>query len=301
MRSNLTQEGRALLSLRGLSIGDAFGQRYFVNPQFAEELIARRTVFAGPWSFTDDTVMALSVFEILRRFGEINQAELASSFAWHYEMNRGYGPAMHSVLQRIAAGEPWQTVAGEQFEGMGSYGNGSAMRSAPLGAYFADDFASVIREAERAAVVTHTHPEAIAGAIAVAMATAVAVNEPNLRWQEFLRRVSQHVPDSEVRSGMLRACDLREETRPQHAAAMLGNGSRVTCQDTVPFALWCAARYLYDYAEALWVTVSGLGDRDTTCAIVGGIVACSAPRETIPQAWIDATETLPMWAICDIV
>ena len=53
---------------------------------------------------------------------------------------------------------------------------------------------------------------------------------------------------------------------------MLGNGSRITAPDTVPFALWCAARHIDDYAEALWTTVSAGGDNDTNCAIVGGIV-----------------------------
>jgi hypothetical protein len=36
----------------------------------------------------------------------------------------------------------------------------------------------------------------------------------------------------------------------------------VSGQDTVPFALWSAACHLNDYEEALWATVSGLGDRD---------------------------------------
>jgi ADP-ribosylglycohydrolase len=70
----------------------------------------------------------------------------------------------------------------------------------------------------------------------------------------------------------------------QTAAALLGNGSLISAQDTVPFALWCAAGHLDDYEEALWTTVSGLGDRDTTCAIAGGIVACYTGVEGIPDA-----------------
>jgi ADP-ribosylglycohydrolase len=73
---------------------------------------------------------------------------------------------------------------------------------------------------------------------------------------------------------------------------VLGSGYRVIASDTVPFALWCAARHLDDYAEALWATVAGLGDRDTTCAIVGGIVALSAGRASIPADWLAAREPL---------
>ena len=55
--------------------------------------------------------------------------------------------------------------------------------------------------------------------------------------------------------------------------AALGTGRKVSAQDTVPFALWCASQRLGNYEEAFWLTVSELCDVDTTCAMVGGIVA----------------------------
>jgi ADP-ribosylglycohydrolase len=63
----------------------------------------------------------------------------------------------------------------------------------------------------------------------------------------------------------------------------------------VPFCLWAAAHHRGSYEEALWTTVSGLGDRDTTCAIVGGIVAMSAGVESIPKIWLESREPLPAW------
>lgn len=41
---------------------------------------------------------------------------------------------------------------------------------------------------------------------------------------------------------------------------------------TLGFCLWCAGEKLGNYEDALWLTVSGGGDTDTNCAIVGGIV-----------------------------
>jgi ADP-ribosylglycohydrolase len=59
----------------------------------------------------------------------------------------------------------------------------------------------------------------------------------------------------------------------------------------VPFCLWVSAHHLYDYEEALWTTITGGNDGDTTCAIVGSIVVmASAP---IPEAWLAAREPLP--------
>ena len=75
----------------------------------------------------------------------------------------------------------------------------------------------------------------------------------------------------------------------------VGNGSNVTAQDTVPFVLWSAATSLGNYEEALWQTVSALGDMDTNCAMVGGIVALYAGVDAIPIEWRKSREPLPEW------
>jgi len=58
-------------------------------------------------------------------------------------------------------------------------------------------------------------------------------------------------------------------------------------------ALWCSANHLTDYEEALWIAVSGLRDRDTICATVGGIVSGYTGTERIPSSWRDKREALP--------
>jgi ADP-ribosylglycohydrolase len=291
---------RAYLSLDGLSVGDALGERFFVHPSVLEEmdLIASRALPAPPWPFTDDTQIALSIVAVLRDVGEIDQDRLAQSFAERYDPSRGYGPAMHGLLARIGRGEPWRTAARDLFAGQGSFGNGAAMRVAPLGAYFADDLDQVAEQAARSAEVTHAHPEGIAGAIAVATAAALAwrsrVAGALPSRADFVDRVMQAVPQGEVRSRLRRARDLSATAPVQTAVGVLGNGSHVSAQDTVPFALWCAGSHLDDYEEALWLTVSGLGDRDTTCAMAGGVVALSATRG-VPATWLRDREPLPEW------
>jgi ADP-ribosylglycohydrolase len=241
--------------------------------------------------------MALSIFEVLRKAHGIDQDALAESFARHYEESRGYGPAMHSLLAWIRTKIPWQVAAPKVFD-RGSYGNGAAMRVAPVGAYFADDPKAAAEQAELSAVVTHAHPEAAAGAIAVAVAAGMAWQMrvgPAPSREAFLDAVLPYVPVSEVRTGIERARAMPPETDVFQAAAALGNGARVSAQDTVPFVLWCAGRRLDSYEEALWMTASGLGDIDTTCAMVGGIVALYVGEEGIPAAWRAAREPLPGW------
>jgi ADP-ribosylglycohydrolase len=144
--------------------------------------------------------------------------------------------------------------------------------------------------------VTHAHPEASAGAIAIAVAAAWAWRVRGTippQPQDFMDRVLQLIPDSEVATGVRRARDLAPGTPPHAAAVTLGNGSKVSAQDTVPFVLWSAARHLDNYEKALWDTVSGFGDMDTTCAMVGGIVATYTGIDGIPAQWRRNREPLP--------
>jgi ADP-ribosylglycohydrolase len=206
---------------------------------------------------------------------------------------------MHRLLPAIRSRIHWSKAARTLFGGQGSFGNGAAMRVAPLGAYFADDLDALTDAAARSAAVTHAHPEGIAGAVAVAAAAAWATRlsdeQGTLAPSEFLDRVVSLTPESNVRVRLVQARDLRDTISVAHAAATLGNGERISAQDAVPFTVWCAARHLGNFEEAMWATVSALGDRDTNCAIVGGIVACATGAEGIPDEWRAAREPLPEW------
>jgi ADP-ribosylglycohydrolase len=292
---------RALLSLEGLSVGDALGERFFFQGSRTPIMIAGRQLPPPCWAYTDDTRMALSIVAVLHEFGAIDQDALARHFARLYveQPHRGYGPAMHGLLPALHSGASWRKAASVLFGGMGSFGNGAAMRIAPLGAYFADDVDRVAVEAERAAVITHSHSEAVAGAIAVAIATAHAARScegsPFPDWRTFIDAVLLHVPASEVRDTIQMARDLPDDLTIGEVCARIGNGSRISAQDTVPFVLWCAAHHLYDFEGAIWTTLSGFGDMDTNAAMVGGIVAPAVGLGGIPTAWRDAREPLPDW------
>ena len=286
---------RMQLSLSGLSVGDALGQRFFGVGEQLNERIQQRQVPPRLWRYTDDTEMALSIVETLWRYRRIDPDVLAQSFAEHYNPSRGYGAGAQQLLTRLQWGADWRVEASQMFGGSGSYGNGAAMRVAPLGAYFADDLAAVRENAMLSAQPTHAHPEGIAGAVAVAVAAALAfqVGEGEcMQPVQFLELVAENVPESETRSGIKQAAAIYT-TSPSVVAQQLGSGYKISAQDTIPFALWCAAHHLEDYQEAFWATLSGLGDMDTNCAIVGGIVALSARQRGIPADWIESREPFP--------
>jgi ADP-ribosylglycohydrolase len=283
----------AYTSLLGLSLGDAFGETFFGEESEVLERLRRRQVQPGKWEFTDDTVMGIAVYKQLAKNGAIIQDELAAEFARNYQLdiNRGYGGTAHYILRTIAQGKSWQVVSKEVFDGMGSMGNGAAMRAGPIGAYFGEDVAAVVTEARLSAEVTHANEEGICGAIAVAlMASFAGWRTSEATVAECFKFVLSYLPGSDTKAKIAKAATLSPTCDIRTATAILGNGIKLTAQDTVPFALWCAAHQRTDFEAALWRAVNGLGDRDTICAIVGSIVSLSAPASTVPSQWLQQVE-----------
>ncbi|MGX1804169.1 ADP-ribosylglycohydrolase family protein [Nocardia sp. NPDC055321] len=284
-------------SLEGLSVGDALGAQFFVPGTSFPDLRAGRPP-AGPWPWTDDTEMACSVYRELRAHGRVDRDRLAAAFADRCEPYRGYGAGTVVVLHDIRRGRPWHEAAAAAFDGRGSWGNGAAMRVAPLGAHFAESPDRAAAEAALTAEITHRHPEAVLGAMAVAVATAHAASTRGKECAptELFDAVDPYLIDGRVAAGIRRARALLGKSVAE-AAYELGNGAQVSAQDTVPFTLWVAATHLTDYPAAITACVEAGGDADTTAAIVGGIVAAHTGTRAIPPGWLAAREPLPDWSL----
>jgi ADP-ribosylglycohydrolase len=289
---------RMRLSLDSLGLGDALGEMLSYRFERAAQRLVQNDLPSGPWFHTDDTEMAISIVAVLKSHGELNQDALARRFARRFERDpeRGYGSMTRTQLRDINAGAKWRDTAANAFGGQGSMGNGGAMRVAPLGAYFADDLERCASEARASSLVTHTHPEGVAGTIAVALGAALTwqlrsagVEE---RPRQFFDGLLRLTPESNVRRGILLASQTPADTPIEDVARALGNGSLVTAPDTVPFCLWIAAHHAGNFVNALAQTIRVGGDCDTNAAIVGGIVALGVGREAIPSDWLNSREVV---------
>jgi len=276
-------------SLAGLSVGDALGAQFFVPGVTADALPS------GPWPWTDDTEQACCLVATLAE-GDFDRDGFAELLGRHHDPYRGYGPGAVVLLRAIREGLPWPIAAAAAFDGQGSAGNGAAMRAAPLGAWHADSLAHAAAQGARAAEVTHAHPEGIAGGVAVAVAASLAgaarLGGHRPEPDQLLAAVAQQVRPGHVQDGLRAAVKIKNR---EVAAYELGCGARAMAQDTVPFALWVAARYLDDYPSAVAACLDAGGDVDTTCAIAGGVVAAYTGTAGIPAAWLATREPLPDW------
>lgn len=291
---------RALLSLDGLSVGDALGQLMSTCSRSARRIIEQGSLPGPYWWHTDDTQMAMAIVEELAEGLKINGDSLAKRFLIRYlaDPGRGYGKGVRLQMEQIADGASWEKASTQAFGGRGSKGNGSAMRAGPLGAFFAGDPEKLIAESTRSAIVTHCHPEGIAGSVAVSLAAAEAWISRHLSVTEaricIWKAVLAGTPQGGTFDGIQKASLVPASMDPEITARLLGSGFLVTAPDTVPFALWCAIRHLDNFQEAMIATLEGDGDCDTNCAIVGSIVALFTGRDAIPPLWLKSREPLDL-------
>ena len=271
----------AIKSLLALSVGDSFGENEL-------RIVPPHMGAPNYYHWTDDTAMAISVFRCLMEDGRIIQDKLAGYFAAHFtnDPQRGYGRGTANLLEAISQDGLWRERSANWWgPGVGSHGNGAAMRVAPLGAFYPDEV-MVVAQAELQAKVTHDHPEAIAGAVAVALAASTATYGA-WSWDSII----METPKSVVQDKLIEAYQMRGATHLEVAGA-LGNGSQVTAMDTVPYCIWAACRALGErnFVVSMEQIASVGGDTDTNCAIVAGIIGNKiAP----PDEWVQRTEPIP--------
>jgi len=267
----------------GSAIGDALGASFeglWINKLNIEEFS-----FHGRW--TDDTHMMIGVAESLIANKGFNGEHMAWTFIknWEKEPGRGYGPGPPRVFRKIKSGVAWNEAARQLYGGMGSFGNGAAMRVAPVGLFYYDDAGKLREIAYKSAEITHTHVLGKEGAALQAYAVALAVRAESESFNpiDFLEklieftRVDAYKEKLEKAKGLLNNDDKREIIRN------LGNS--VEALNSVPTAIYCFAKHHESYAKAVLYAISLGGDTDTIGAMTGAIAGAYHGIENIPNAW----------------
>ncbi len=289
---------RFIGALIGTFVGDALGmpvegwpwQR--IRREFGEvrEMLPARL---GRGTYTDDTALMIALAEsLLATHGRVEPEDLVRRFREAYDPRRGFGAGMHRLVRLWDEGVPWQDAARALFDG-GSYGNGAAMRAAPVGVLFHHDLKAVYSAAVRQAEVTHAHPLGQQGAALLALAVALALQTPVHAFDPdaFLDELEVALPASA--ETYRRALMLVGELRPhwedrERIVRKLGN--RSAAHRSVPTALFAFTTFWHSFEEALVYAVSLGGDTDTIAAMTGAIAGALHGVDSIPTPWWEALE-----------
>lgn len=268
------------------AIGDAMGRQV--------ESLAPGTyppaVCYIPWSgwksgpigtITDDTQMMWWLAESLLSNGRLDPDDLAQRFT--REHIRGIGKATRDFVTSYKDSKfPWYQ------SGIKSSGNGAAMRAAPVGIFFKNDYDEMKLAAGIQAMVTHNDPMAIASSIVVAYATALLLRMSVEQLLDigqmtlFCRELADSIEGIEdCRQYSTRSGDrsstlyqriwediprfLEAKTAPSEVQQEFWSGAYVL--ESLPFALYC---FLYSpghFDRVLYNSVNESRDSDTVAAI----------------------------------
>lgn len=289
--------GRVHGALLGTACGDALGAPFEGVAAVAPEDLSEWMGSARPLRYTDDTAMTIALGEYLLALApgrRIDEDELVREFArhWRREPWRGYGAGPPRIFELVEGGTPWREAASAIFPG-GSFGNGGAMRVAPV-ALLEADLHGVVTEARASASVTHLHPVGVDGAVAQAAAVWWALHSPPgepLEAESFVDRIAGVAETAELRGKLSTVRELLSGVPPERAAAELGNG--IAAADSVPIALLAFLRHPDSFVGAVTFAVRAGGDTDTIAAMTGAIAGARTGVEAVPAAWLDRLENLP--------
>lgn len=279
-------------SMLGSALGDAIGEIAFSG--YDEEELRAVVEETNVLVYTDDTAMALGLAESLVRQGRIEEKHLGDTFRENFRQEpwRGYAagpPTIFSLVER--KGMPYSEAALGLFGNQGSFGNGAAMRVAPVGLFFYDA-PDLYEQARASAVVTHTHPMGVDGAALLALAVARVVEmdsrEP-FPLASFTQDLVNVCRTSELQAKMRQVRTLLEKgAPPPEAASMLGR--TVAVHESLPFALYAFLCNPESFEDCLFCAVQNGGDRDTLGAMACAVSGAYLGEEAIPQLWRERLE-----------
>lgn len=237
--------------------------------------------------YTDDTEMTVSLAQTLTGHGRILEEPLCRAFADNYHPERGYGQGARLVIEAIVTGGNWRRVAAETFPG-GSFGNGAAMRVAPIGLLFCHDLDRVMEQARLSALPTHVHPLGVEGAQLMAVAVALALRPGSLDRRAFYRELLRRAQSEEFRWAVSAAARLRRGD----TVAFLG--SSLEAHRSVVTAIACFVASPDSFEDAVSRAI-GLGDdTDTLAAMTGALCGARLGLASVPARLLAALEDGPL-------
>ncbi len=277
--------------LLGLAVGDALGGRF--EAQSAEAIRTRfptlEKLITYPqdeiW-YTDDTQMAIGLAESLVERGEVVEEVLCRAFVSNYVPSRGYGRGARAVLDAMEDGRDYRQVAEEHFPG-GSFGNGAAMRVAPIGLLFRDDRHRLWEQARLSALPTHRHSLGIEGAQLLALAVALCSDMDQFDRTNFFAKVLASCDADEYR------IKLQEASRVETAEGLVGLGNQIEALHSVPTAIASFALTPDSFEATISNVIFLGGDTDTLAAMAGALSGAYLGAGRLPSRLVGLLESGP--------
>ncbi len=282
----MKEKDKFIGSMLGGAIGDAIGELAFLCNK--EEILCKEIERQHILRYTDDTAMAIGIAKAIVEKGDIEEMHLGRILEneFYKEPWRGYAPGPPTVFSIVRNRNiSYSEAASTLYGGQGSYGNGAAMRVAPVALFFhAISQKDFYEKIELSAKVTHTHPVGIDGAAVQARAISMALSEERISYKDFLDDLIQFSRTQEMKEKLNLLKELLDKgEKPEVAVHKLGKS--VAAHESVPFSLFCFLKYPDSFKDCLKCAVLNGGDRDTLGAMACSISGAYLGVDAIPEKW----------------
>lgn len=279
-------------SFLGSAVGDALGAPWEGRMMPRNEDIVLVANNMQQLIYTDDTHMTIGVAQSLIENKGFDGKHMAETFVRNYESEpwRGYGPGPPRVFHMIKNGEAWDKAAEKLYAG-GSWGNGAAMRVAPVGLLYSHHPQMLRHIAYTSSHITHSHELGKEGAALQAYAVALALNTPSneeIQAETFLSRLRDFVRHPVYQQKIAQVAELLTVQDKTKVVSALGNG--IEAPRSVPTAIYCFLKHPRSLKDAIIYAISLGGDTDTIAAMVGAISGAYLGEDAIPRQWRERLE-----------
>lgn len=194
----------------------------------------------------------------------------------------------------------YSEAAKQLFQGSGSFGNGAAMRIAPLAVFF-HDHPNLSSRVYESAIVTHAHKFAIDGAQILAHAIAQAMQmDPQKEFSQskFLDDLIALAQTDMFRNKLIMVKNfIAQKTAPIEVGRKLI--LTVATHESVPFAIYSFVANYQSFQDCLYCSALNGGDRDTMGAMACAISGAYLGLEGIPITWVQRLENKDY--ICSLI
>lgn len=279
--------------LLGTAVGDALGlPAENLSPGRISRLWKdewRMRFLLGHGMISDDTEHTLMVAQsLLSHPADVRsfQRSLAWKLRWWFaSLPGGVGLATAKACLKL-----WLGFSPEK-SAVHSGGSGPAMRSAIIGAYFAEETAKRREFVRASARLTHHGWQAETAALAVAECSAIAATDPGppdislllSKLRELSAEPEWQQRLAQIETGLERRASVREFV---HSVG-LEEGVSGYSLNVVPVVVYAWLLHQRDFRSALRSVIECGGDTDTVGAILGALCGASGGPDAIPHEWID--------------
>lgn len=300
----------------GLAIGDALGKpvemltaseiREKVG-KVKEYISSKRTdgVAGELGSWTDDTQLSLAVARGIITGGCIDLDAIASEHVEEYQKSvAGWGGSTRDAVRKLANGDPWNQSGQTSKENRG-FGNGVAMKIAPVGAYMAatnpnanePQWSQDVESIANLSIMTHYTNMGIVSGLSHAFAVNYCLTTKKFQPKEF---VDILIGACDIGCNWFKKAGMKDDIRKRYESLMNYNDEDKIIEDfngscyiydSLPFTYAFFLRN-YENIDSLYDVVSGGGDTDTNGSMLGSLLGALYGQSFFPKNLVDGLHDL---------